>query len=234
MRRTDSIVTLEARHWAWARFLGEARTASNDQRRARRSDRGAFNTQVDLLGAFGELFLLRCAMKAENGDQAVAYMRDHLYNEQGGGEVEGPDIEFVDDDTRELRQLDVKTFDCSRNKSFFAINDNKHRLLRGRCSHYLYVITPPFGQRMAVSRLAPWSTVDGWRVWSLGPYGSASRNFSIREFLRAHFSKSPNLEEFRCDVHPGEMIDHAANDRDVREHFEELVPGVPIGPIKIL
>ena len=232
-RRTDSIVTLEARHWAWARFLGEARTASNDQRRARRSDRGAFNTQVDLLGALGELFLLRCAMKAETCDEAVAYMRDHLYNEQGGGEVEGPDIEFVDDDTRELRQLNVKTFDCSPNKRFFAINDNKHRLLRGRCSHYLCVVTPRFDQRMAVSRLVPWSTVDGWRVWSLGSYGSASRNFSIQEFLRAHFSKPPNLEELRCDVHPGEMIDHAANDRAVREHFEELFPGVPIGPIKI-
>ena len=69
-------------------------------------------------------------------------------------------------------------------------------------------------------------TVDGWRVWSLGSYGCASRNFSIQEFLRAHFSKPPNLEELRCDLHPGEMIDHATNDRAVREHFEELFPGV--------
>ena len=33
-RRTNSIVTLQARHWAWARFLGEARTYSTDQLRS--------------------------------------------------------------------------------------------------------------------------------------------------------------------------------------------------------
>ena len=33
LKRTDSMVTVEARHWAWAPFLGEVRTASNDDRR---------------------------------------------------------------------------------------------------------------------------------------------------------------------------------------------------------
>ena len=55
-------------------------------------------------------------MAAEDSDDAVKYMRGHLYNEQGGAEVEGPDIEFVDHVTGELRQLDVKTFDCAPNK----------------------------------------------------------------------------------------------------------------------
>ena len=226
-QRTDTIVALEARHWAWARFLGEARTSSNDRKRARRSDRGEFNTQVDLLGALGELFLLRRALEA-NSDHAVAYMRRHLYHEQGGGEVEGPDIEFVDDDTRELRQLDVKTFDCSPNKRFFAINDNKHHLLQGHCSHYLCVITPRFGRRMAVSSLVPWSTVERWSVKSLRHGGSDSRNFPIEEFLRVHFRTPPSLEALRHDVYPRTTIERAWSDSDVREGFTELVPGVPI------
>ena len=229
VRKTDGIVALEPHHWAWARLLGEARTASNDDRRARQSDRGPSNAQVDLLGALGELFLLRCAMTAKNPDDAVEYMRHHLYNEEGGAEVEGPDIEFVDDATRELRQLDVKTFDCAPNKRFFAINDNKHSLLRERCSHYLCVITPRFGQRMAVSRLVPWSTVDGWRAWGLRRGGSASRNFPIDGFLRDHFSNPPDLGELRRDVHPRESIDRAWHDRDGCARFHELVPGVPLG-----
>ena len=58
VNRTNRMVPLEARHWAWARFLGEARTASNDDRRASRSDRGRFNTQVcidTLTAAFGTI-----------------------------------------------------------------------------------------------------------------------------------------------------------------------------------
>ena len=51
---------------------------------------------------------MRCAMAAEDSDDAVKYMRGHLYNEQGGAEVEGPDIEFVDHVTGELRQLDSR------------------------------------------------------------------------------------------------------------------------------
>ena len=57
LKRTDSMVTVEARHWAWAPFLGEVRTASNDDRRASRSDRGRFNTQVDLLGGQNSYYL---------------------------------------------------------------------------------------------------------------------------------------------------------------------------------
>ena len=226
--KTDGIVALEPHHWVWARLLGEARTASNDQRRARRSDRGEFNAQVDLLGALGELFLLRCAMTAENSEDAVAYMRGHLYNDQGGGEVEGPDIEFTDDDTREFRQLDVKTFDCAPNKQFFAINDNKHRVLRGRCSHYLCVITPPFGRKMAVSRLVPWSAVDGWSTRGLRPGGSASRNFPIGRFLHEHFKNPPSLGELRTKVHSPEAIDLAGRDHEVHADFHKLVPDVPI------
>ena len=78
LKRTDSMVTVEACHRAWARFLSEVRTASNDDRRASRSDRSRFNAQVDLLGALGALFLLRAAQAAKRSEEAVAYMRDGI------------------------------------------------------------------------------------------------------------------------------------------------------------
>ena len=152
LKQTDTMVTVEACHWAWSRFLGQARTSSNDDRRASRSDRRRFNTQVDLLGALGELFLLRAAEATKRSEEAVAYMRDHLYREEGGGGVEGPDIRFLDHDTNETQELDVKTFDCSPNKKYFAINDNKHRQLGGQRSYYICVVAPRFGSRMAECR----------------------------------------------------------------------------------
>lgn len=232
-QRTDGTVALEPRHWAWAQLLGAARTASNDQRRADRSDRGEFNAQVDLLGALGELFVLRCAMNATKSEDAVEYMRNHLYNDQGGGSVDGPDIEFTDEATARQQGLDVKTFDCSPNKRYFAINDNKHRLLRGRCSHYLCVITPRFGRRMAVARLVPWSTVDGWPAEQLRCGGSASRNSKIGRFLCDHFTDPPSLDGLRGDVYPREMIDRACADPDVRGEFQELVPNAPIAAARM-
>jgi hypothetical protein len=98
---------------------------------------------VDLLGALGELFLLSTIMGAAGSDRAVAYMRDHLSRQQGGRGVKGPDLHFTDDETGALHEIDVKTFDCSPNKKFFAINDNKHRLLAGQCSAYFCIVTHP-------------------------------------------------------------------------------------------
>ena len=222
--QTDTMVTLEPRHWAC--FLGEARTASNDARRAPRSDRGRFNTRVDLLGALGELFLLRAALTAKRSEDAVAYMRDHLYREQGGRGVEGPDSRFVDHVTHETHELDVKTFDCSPNKRFFAINDNKHSLLCGQCSAYLCVITPPFGRRMAVARLVPYAQVEVWPVTHLRRGGSASRNCPIQSFLDAHFTKAPLLEELRGAQFSELEVNRACEDPIVRDEFAELVPNV--------
>ena len=226
--RSDTMVAVEPRHWAWAHFLGVARTASNDDRRARRSDRGRFNRQVDLLGALGELFLLRTALMAERSAETVAYMRSHLYDEQGGAGVRGPDIRFVEHVTHDTHELDVKTFDCSENKTNFAINDNKHRMLDGQCTAYVCVVAPPYGRRMAVSRLVPYETVDDWPVGRLRRCGSPSRNCPIQEFLNAHFTAPLNLNALRRDVFPMKEIDRARGDGAVRAEFEELVPGVPI------
>ena len=226
LKRTDKMVKLEARHWAWARFLGEARTASNDARRAARSDRGKFNTQVDLVGALGELFLLRAARAAKRSEEAVAYMRDHLYREQGGKGVEGPDIRFVDHVTNETQELDVKTFDCMPNKSFFAINDNKHGMLRGQCSGYLCVITPRFGCRIAVARLVPYAEVEKWCVKRLRHGGSESRNLSIECFLEAYFTNPPVLKKLRKATFSEAKVHQAYEDPSVRAEFAELVPNV--------
>ena len=226
VKRSDTMVTLEARHWAWARFLGEARTASNDDRRAARSDRGKFNIQVDLLGALGELFLLRSAQAAQRSEEAVAYMRDHLYREQGGRGVEGPDIRFVDHVTNETHELDVKTFDCMPNKRFFAINDNKHGMLRGQCSAYLCVVTPAFGRRMTVARLVPYAEVEKWSVQRLRHGGSASCNLPIEGFLEAYFTRPPLLEELRGATFSEAEIRQAYEDPSVRAEFAELVPNV--------
>ena len=225
---TDTVFRLDTRLWAWAHFLGEARTSSNDQRRHRDSDRGRFNTQVDLLGALGELFLLGSAQGFERSIEAVSYTRDHLFNEGGGSGVKGPDFRFTDHVTGRLHELDVKTFDCSENKRFFAINDSKHRLLAGQCTAYFCLITPRHGRRMAVARLVPYAEVARWPVESLrkvGP-GSPSRNLPIARFLESYFSAPPTIDELRGSTFSEDEIAAARADPEVREKLKALVPSL--------
>ncbi len=224
IRATDTIVDVEPRLWAWATLLGAARTASNDNKRHRRSDRGNFNSRVDLLGALGELFLLTAATAASNNEPAVAYMRDHLYRERGGRGVKGPDIRFTDEVTGILHEIDVKTFDCSPNKKFFAINDNKHRSLAGQCSAYFCIVAPPFGRRAAIARLVPYADVDRWPAVNLRWNGSPSRNCALQEFLERYFSSPPAIETLRSDVFSMDEIDHAKADSGVRLELTRLIP----------
>ena len=67
------MVTLEARiglgHVSWARPAPPATTIGERPGPLW----GQFNTQVDLLGALGELFLLSSARAAKRSEEAVAY-----------------------------------------------------------------------------------------------------------------------------------------------------------------
>ena len=223
---TNSVLSVGIRHWAWARLLGQARTSSNDGKRSPTSDRGGSNPQVDLVGALAELFLLETTLRAPNSNEAVEYMRHHLFNSDGGRGVVGPDMRYFDHITSQKYELDAKTFDCSPNKRFFAINNGKHGSLLGQCSHYLCVVTPPLGRRMAVARLIPYADVDRWQLKQLRPDGSPSRNLPIGEFLNTYFTEPPTLDEFRRDTYSEVEIETACANYEVRAKFDEVLPGV--------
>ncbi len=210
-------------------MLGAERTKSNDSRRHRQSDRGEFNRDVDLLGALGELFFLSTAMAAESGGDAVDYMRGHMFKEAGGKGIKGPDLGFIDHASGTLNEIDVKTFDCAENKRYFAINDNKHAGLKGQCSAYFCLATPPRGRRMAVARLVPYSDVDSWKVALLGfPRGTPSRNFPIAGFLKTYFSSPPDRRALRGDVFPRDEIDAACADPAVRAALKAMIPTIKL------
>jgi hypothetical protein len=225
-RITNDIVPLSPRLWAWASLLGGARTASNDERRHHRSDRGGSNDQVDLLGALGELFLLGAVMDAADSAEAAEYMRGHLYSSAGGADVKGPDLAFAASDVGARYAIDVKTFDCSPNKRFFAINANKHRSLAGQCTHYFCIAVPRYGRRMAVARLIPYADVETWPEVRLRSGGSPSRNCPLRDFLSGYFTHIPNLETIRADVYPPEEIEAHKRDPAVRSGLLMLVPSL--------
>lgn len=224
----DRSVPLTPRSWAWATLLGKARTESNNSSRHRASDRGQQNSQVDLLGSLGELFLLARCGDAEGGGQAVDFMRDHLFNSAGGRGVDGPDLQFTCSSTNVQFEVDVKTFDCSPYKRLFAINDQKHRSLEGRCDGYFCVITPPLGRSMAISKLVPYEDVERWSVAALGRYGSPSRNCPLDAFLRRYFSRPPSIPTLRDHVFAPEDVGAACADPDVRAGLRALVPNLPV------
>ena len=155
-------IRLTPRAWAMAVLLGRARERSNQQR-ALTSDRGEVGNQtVDLHGALGELILLRQALLRPESDDVAAYMRRHMFNPSGGRDVEGPDLELQEDGIR--YGIYIKSFDCLPNKSFFAINGDKHRKLAGCCAAYLGLIAPRYCQKGVLTRLMPYDDVEMWEL----------------------------------------------------------------------
>jgi hypothetical protein len=65
------------------------------------------------------------------------------------------DLVFTDADTGSPVGIDANTFDCDRDKRYFAINDGKHKALRGSCQAYFCALARPFGRFAAIARLVP-------------------------------------------------------------------------------
>ena len=225
--RTDRLVETTATHWAWAAMLGDARTRSNEGRRAAIADRGTANSQVDLLGAFAELLLLAWATRLYP-QPVIDDMAGHLYHPDGGGEVEGADLRLPSIETGALTGIDVKSFDCAPQKRFFAINAAKHAALAGNCAYYFCVLAAPYGKQAAVARLVPYDAVSDWSVEGLRAGGSASRNLGIDEFIRRHCSHPPSIRSLRDDCHPQEAVAALRRDPACRNKLRRLIPGLPI------
>ena len=173
-------------------LLGRAREKSNDRTRARMADRGPVgNRDVDLHGALGELLLLRSVM--ERGPASAAdYMRRHMFNPAGGRGVEGPDLELEKNGQR--HGFDMKSFDCAPNKKFFAINDDKHQALRGKCIAYLAFVAPTLQNSGVISKLVPYVDVDTWKAWPLRAGGNPSRNYPVQQFMAKYM---PDPQAYR-------------------------------------
>lgn len=201
--RLGQNISLSTTQWAFAWLLGEARRRSN-RARARTSDRGASgNEAVDLNGALGELLLF--GMMRELGDSdAVEHSRRQLYIADGGRAASGPDVSFT-----ELGRhigIDVKTFDCSPNKRFFAINDNKHEQLRNQCIGYIGLVCPAFAASACLTRVIPYSDVSRWERRILRANGTASRNLPIEELMRLYCSEPYDIAQSRQRVYPKALI----------------------------
>ena len=214
MTRTDleqrffARLSLTAKEWAYALLLGGARQRSNAER-ADTSDRGEIgNQEVDLHGALGELLLLRIVRDLPQSQDAEHYMLAHLFVETGGRGLKGADLVFTDNSTPV--GVDVKTFDCSPWKRYFAINYDKHAALGedNTCIGYMGLICPRFGRDACITRLIPYSDVSTWRYWSLkgDGEGTISRNLPIDAAMRAYAVPTYSLAASRRAVYPEQEV----------------------------
>lgn len=227
-RHVDRTASLSAALWAKAALLGEARRLSNVGR-ARAADRGfAGNRSVDLFGALGELVLLTIAERA-GAAEAAARMAAHMFHAGGGQGVEGPDLVVIDAQGAE-RGVDAKTFDCDPQKRYFAINDNKHVMLRGHCGWYFALLAAPFGQQALFARLIPHAEVETWPTRALRAgkrlSGSLSRNLPIQEFLSRHVTEAADMGWLRGKFHDPDEVERLANSHEVRADLYHRLPGL--------
>jgi hypothetical protein len=188
-------VVVRPEQWAIAHLVGEARRIANEPSRASFRDRGAaINRDVDLRGAFAELFLWK---RVRDRDSNVdAYMRNHLlYENKSGSEVSGPDLVFRDA-SGIAHGIDVKSHDCAPHKRYFAINAAKHEQLRGQCDAYWCLLVPSFAKTLVLADLVPYAAVTAWKLetWR---YGDPARVIPLDQFIQQHCSGEwvsiPNL-----------------------------------------
>ena len=224
----DTSCSVGDMEWACAVLLGDARVISNEKHRSEEANRGKEgNRAVDLHGSLGEFLLLRMVRKLPESEIAEAYMRNHLFIPGGGRDAAGPDLLFEDDGRP--TGIDVKTFDCKKNKRFFAINNKKHTKLAGQCVGYMGLICPAYGRRAYVTKLIPYEDVSTWPVDLLkkNDEGSASRNLPIKDAMRLYCSESYSLEDNRRDTYPEEHILTLARQHGPRSPCKRLSERLP-------
>lgn len=178
--------------WAGALLLGQARTGSNIGR-ADTSDRGDLgNQEVDLHGAMAELLLLSFVKNVD--ENAKSHMLAHLFSENGGSTVKGPDLQFYDGNR--TISIDAKSHDLSPNKIRFAINKSKHADLNGQCDYYFCVFSPPWGRHAFLAKLVPYADVTAWDAYALRKGKAPSRNLLLDDFM-PKYGSSYNLSDLR-------------------------------------
>jgi hypothetical protein len=202
----NQLVPLTAELWAHATLLGASRQRKSGG--SKRADRGPHNTHVNHMGAFGELLLLDMIRPLDSSGAALAHFQRHLYVADRAAEEGMPDLQFEDAESGREIGIDAKTFDCDKRKRYFAINDGKHRALRGDCDFYFCALARPFGRMAAMAALVPHADVepaqetfplDKWFIGNLLSRGSPSRNLFLDTFLTTYFTSPPDLALLRSN-----------------------------------
>jgi hypothetical protein len=221
--RFGTCLTLTLKQWAYALLLGGARQQTN-LARAASADRGRRgNQEVDLHGALGELLLFGMARGLPDSADAVAYMRRQLFCTSGGRDVDGPDLLFHDSGV--VIGIDVKTFDCASNKSYFAINDHKHAQLAGQCVAYMGLVCPRWARTACVMRPIPYEDVSAWKSEPLRMSGSKSRNLPIETAMRQYGLAAYSIERSRQELH---------SEAEIRALARKTGEGTPIAVLSRL
>jgi hypothetical protein len=187
------------------------------------------------MGAFGELLLLNLIEPFDPDGVVLAHFRTHIYLANGAAADSTPDLLFTAADAGVAVGIDAKTFDCHRDKRYFAINDGKHNALRGSCEAYFCALARTFGRFAAIARLVPYADIDPakeafpedrWFVGNLLSRGSPSRNLFLDKFLRDYFTTPPDLVQLRKEPYSRRNIMAALERPGCAEALGTLIPAL--------
>ncbi|MEG0869779.1 MAG: hypothetical protein RSD49_08410 [Hafnia sp.] len=211
-------IDIDARDWAFAALLGEARRRSNDSIRKSSRDRGNVkNIHVDLMGSISEILALKYLREVLTIQERKETIKAMFRPEGGGGKL-GADLSL----SQRGVVLDVKTFDCQDNKRFFAINSTKHGDLEGACNGYLCIICPKYATQAYIVDYVPFLDVSGWEKKALGSYGDSSYNLNIHKFL-SQYASGLSLTTLKSGAkYDREVISREVNSDATRAIFQRL------------
>jgi len=213
----DRKLTVRPRLWAYACMLGDARVRSNSRSTVNGCFSSSTRSHIDMMGAFAEIFLYHCFLTMGASKDLLSRFRHHVFSPDGGSAASDVDLEV--DDVR----IDVKSFDCSPRKKFFAINKRKHESLRGKCHNYLCVMAAPYGGHAVISNLIWYPLVSTWRERDLNksgrtalvmPIGKFCETYAPNQFGKVSAMSKKRYEELRIhqmlesDVLRNQLVGH--------------------------
>lgn len=216
-------IDLTPKHWAYAALIGEARRRSNNDVRNKNRDRGLDkNIQNDLIGSMGELISMEVFMpwlSKKNQEE----LKRNVFGVGGGSKFIGADINL--DLHKQNLRLDIKTFDCERNKKYFAINNKKHQKLKGICDGYACLLIPKYGKKAYALPMISHNEVDDWELKELGKYGDPSRNKMVFDLVREKTEDNRIITDLRAESrYSREEITNAIWDKSNLADFKESCP----------
>ncbi|MCS0116539.1 hypothetical protein NDJ00_20430 [Vibrio parahaemolyticus] len=190
------MIKISAEQWALAALIGEARRRSNEHRRNASRDRGRDkNILNDLMGSIGELVAIKWFSQYLSKNEKINSLQN-MFSLGGGSKHSYADL-YLDNHPGQL-SVDVKTFDCSPNKRFFAINQKKHMKLLGHCDGYACLLLPRLSHQAVFIPFVPYNDVSKWELRSLGGYGDPSYNIPISKFIKMYSSEQITLNELQA------------------------------------
>ncbi len=218
---TDRNVHVPPEVWVQAWYLGGARSKLNSCYRESYDDRSESQHKLsDFMGAAAELLIYRLLKSNGLSAEGCRYIRENIFNPKLNNG--GHDVDLV----LAGRGYDIKSFDCSPNKRYFAVSKKTHDNLRGHCDGYLCVMFPPRSKQALIMNVHKYRWVDDFEEKDFGNPHRMALVANIDDFCISNRGDTWRPGRDSRNLYPRGWINELINIQDNRQSFIRQYPSL--------